>query len=274
MSRDRPDLISTDVSSGIVYQTFGAVPTTARDEAEQMVTQLSQVAAKKPVSSRVKIKRDHGREPAQRFVAQGNMAVSGTPIRAEAAASTAIEAIHRLANGLEEKLARVGERRRKALRRPPSPGPRRDWADSSAGNRIAYTPRPPEQRSLVRRKTYPSLERMSIDEGLAALDLRDYKFFVFTDEADDKTTVVYDRDGGKGLQKLDGSVPERESINPDIHLNDNEAPSLAVAEAVSCLNSSGKPFMFFVDTTRDAGCVLYRRYDGHYGLLVPQASNV
>jgi hypothetical protein len=29
---------------------------------------------------------------------------------------------------------------------------------------------------------------------------------------------------------------------------------------------------FFLDTTTNRGAVLYRRYDGHYGLLSPQGS--
>ena len=35
------------------------------------------------------------------------------------------------------------------------------------------------------------------------------------------------------------------------------------------LELSGLPFVFFVDRHTDVGCVLYIRYDGHYGLITP-----
>ncbi|MGF6887446.1 hypothetical protein ABIA39_005955 [Nocardia sp. GAS34] len=33
----------------------------------------------------------------------------------------------------------------------------------------------------------------------------------------------------------------------------------------------GWPFVFFRDPACHRGCVLYHRYDGHYGLLTPSA---
>jgi hypothetical protein len=35
------------------------------------------------------------------------------------------------------------------------------------------------------------------------------------------------------------------------------------------LELMGWPFVFFRDPTTGRGSVLYHRYDGHYGLLVP-----
>lgn len=274
MARYRPELISTDVSSGIVYQAFGDVPTLARDEAVEMASQLSELVPNKTISSRVKVKRDDRREPGQRFIAQGNLDVSGTMIRAEAAADTAAGAIHALADRLEAKLTHMGERRRQAKTRPPSQKPRSAWAGKDPRNRIAYASRPPEERSLVRRKTYPSRDHSTVNEALTALDLRDYKFFIFTDEADGQTTVVSEQGDERELRKVDGSEPGEGTIHPSIRVNDGEAPSLAVTEAVSRLNATGEAFLLFTDATRGGGCVLYRRYDGHYGLLVPQTSNV
>jgi Sigma 54 modulation/S30EA ribosomal protein C terminus len=37
------------------------------------------------------------------------------------------------------------------------------------------------------------------------------------------------------------------------------------------LEASGQPFLFFVDAETGRGNVLYHRYDGHYGLIVPSA---
>jgi hypothetical protein len=42
-----------------------------------------------------------------------------------------------------------------------------------------------------------------------------------------------------------------------------------VAEARKQLDATGLPFLFFAEPTSGRGRVLYRRYDGHYGLVRP-----
>lgn len=44
-------------------------------------------------------------------------------------------------------------------------------------------------------------------------------------------------------------------------------PTLAADDAVTLLNLSAAPFVFYRDTATGAGAVIYRRYDGHYGLI-------
>ena len=40
-------------------------------------------------------------------------------------------------------------------------------------------------------------------------------------------------------------------------------------QAVTHLDLGGDPFVFFVDAGTARARVLYRRYDGHYGLITP-----
>lgn len=47
------------------------------------------------------------------------------------------------------------------------------------------------------------------------------------------------------------------------------APRLAPSEARKELDALDSPFMFFADEDTGRGNVLYRRYDGDYGLIVP-----
>jgi hypothetical protein len=51
------------------------------------------------------------------------------------------------------------------------------------------------------------------------------------------------------------------------------APLLDTAEAIDRLRLSGQPFLFYLDGNHGRGCVLYHRYDGHYGLIDPQAES-
>jgi len=45
------------------------------------------------------------------------------------------------------------------------------------------------------------------------------------------------------------------------------AESLSHEQAVEHLDSGGDPFVFYIDRTSGRGCLLYRRHDGHYGLI-------
>ena len=51
-------------------------------------------------------------------------------------------------------------------------------------------------------------------------------------------------------------------------------PLLDTAEAADRLRLTGLPFLFYLDGDHARGCVLYHRYDGHYGLLDPRAEAI
>ena len=45
--------------------------------------------------------------------------------------------------------------------------------------------------------------------------------------------------------------------------------TLTVQEAQEWLEAGDGPMVFFADSASGRGCVLYRRYDGHYGIVTP-----
>jgi hypothetical protein len=45
-------------------------------------------------------------------------------------------------------------------------------------------------------------------------------------------------------------------------------------DALQVLDAAADPFVFFVDASTDRGAVVYRRYDGNYGLIEPSAAGV
>jgi sigma 54 modulation/S30EA-like ribosomal protein len=49
---------------------------------------------------------------------------------------------------------------------------------------------------------------------------------------------------------------------------------LTVGQAVERLDATELPYRFFRDAGTHRGAVLYRRYDGHYGLITPAESSV
>jgi hypothetical protein len=52
-------------------------------------------------------------------------------------------------------------------------------------------------------------------------------------------------------------------------LSPHPAPTMTVAEARQRLEAMDLSFVFFADAETGRGCVLYRRYDGDYGLITP-----
>ncbi|MFF2353744.1 sigma 54 modulation/S30EA ribosomal C-terminal domain-containing protein [Kitasatospora sp. NPDC058115] len=137
--------------------------------------------------------------------------------------------------------------------------------------RPQYAPRPPAERRIVRRKSVrPALRtpEQAIREMLAL----DYRFHLFTDALTGQDGLVHRRPGNGGFRlvrahsavRLGGAVlPLTESPHP--------APRLETAEAARQLRLTCWPFVFHTDPGDGRGRVLYRRYDGHYGLIAPIA---
>jgi Sigma 54 modulation/S30EA ribosomal protein C terminus len=91
----------------------------------------------------------------------------------------------------------------------------------------------------------------------------DYDFHLFTEEGIGQDSVLY-RAGPTGYRPelvFAGQVR--------VMMSEQPAPLLSTGEAVERLNLTGLPFVFYLDADHVRGRVLYRRYDGHYGLITP-----
>ncbi len=73
------------------------------------------------------------------------------------------------------------------------------------------------------------------------------------------------------LSQLD---PEPDRVTPGaefVTVSTARPTMLRVEEAIDRLNVTGWPFVFFQDAATERGCVVYHRYDGHYGRISPAA---
>jgi ribosome-associated translation inhibitor RaiA len=272
MTGESRDQLTTDISSGVVYETVGSVPRSARAEAEEMMAKLSEFAPRPVLFTKVRVRNDEERDPDQYSVVEGKMDVSGAVVRAQAAGPTAIDALRMVGNKLERRLTRLGGKRQRPTKRPPSTLLGEWRRGDNPSDRPEFYDRAPQERVVVRRKTYPLDDELSVREALFNLDVLDHRFFLFTDQADEKATLVYEEDEGVALRKIDGSKPDETRLRPDVRVSRTPAPAITVADAVSRLNLSDLPFVFFRDAASRGASVLYRRYDGHYGLIVPSAA--
>lgn len=272
MASDPAGLISTDITSSVNFQAYGPVPMSARKDAAELMARISDSTPEPLTHARLKIKRDDERPPAQVVLVEARVEVSGIPLRAESTGPTSAAALQDVGDRLSYKLADVPGSRRRHKSRPPSIPPGRWKISDLPGSRPGFRHRPPERRSIMRRKTYSPDDRCSVYVALSRLQALDYRWFIFTDEADDRTTIVYDEGKGPTVCKADGSTPDAGSIHPGIEVVTAEAPAIAIAEAVSRLNESDETFIFFTGVDLHGVSVLYRRYDGHYGLMESRAN--
>jgi ribosomal subunit interface protein len=120
---------------------------------------------------------------------------------------------------------------------------------------------------VVREKVHVATP-MTLDQALFEMELVGHDFYLFTDLATGQDAVVYGLpEGGYGLRVADGSVPEADAV--PLTVVPGPAAEMTEGQAVTQLDLGGDPFVFYVDTGTARGRVLYRRYDGNYGLITP-----
>ncbi|WP_243866836.1 sigma 54 modulation/S30EA ribosomal C-terminal domain-containing protein [Actinophytocola oryzae] len=254
MSRQR-------ASGRVVVETVGDVLDGAREYARRQVAGFCAGLSGRLAAARVKLTvfaRPSVRWPA---LAQANVEVDGQLVRTQVAAAFFHEASRLLRERLGQQVTRLSQ-----------PAVPRPWPVDVV--RPEPVPRPVGEREVVRYKAYP-LARCTPDRAALTMDVLDYDFHLFVD-ADTGQDSVICRVGPTGyrLARLVGMAPPAGRTSVPLTINVYPVPELTAAQAVERLNDTELPYRFFRDAGTGRGCVLYRRYDGHYGLISPEESTV
>jgi ribosome-associated translation inhibitor RaiA len=190
------------------------------------------------------------RDPAQPHPAhlEIGLNVNGVPLRAHVAADSMREGADLLQERLRRQLVQLHARTHTqhrwsdAVREP-------EWHSAEKRRKVPEDRRrSPETLEIVRRKTF-ALHPLTVDEAAYEMDLLDHDFYLFTDETDSEV-VVY------------------RGIDQD-HAVLTAPPVLTERQAMEHLDLAGEPFVFYRDVTDGRGRVLYDRFDGDYGLIMP-----
>ena len=224
-------------------------------DSEYAQTKVAALTAKFHVPilfARVKLTQSTNPSARRPAIAQVNVEVNGRPVRAQVAAEGMREAVDLLVARLQSRLQHVADVR--AARRGGGGGRRDRTVENDHDQRPERLPDDPE---VVRHKSY-SAPSTTCDEAVDEMELMDYDFHLFTDAATGQDSVVY-RSGPDEhrLERLDGTADAP------------PAPVLSLAEAKERLEAGGERFVFFADQATGRGSVLYRRFDGRYGLITP-----
>lgn len=240
----------TDAVADIRIEGKAHVPSRDIEHARSVLENVIRPIADQVVSAKALLADRPTHDVTHRAQAEASLNIKGNWVRAHTTAPTIREAIDALEPKLRDQLRhRTNRDRQSPIGRPVTDG---EWRH---GNRPSsptlFFDRPVDDRELVRHKTFAT-PTSSVEEAAWDMAQLDYDFFLFFDEADDSDAVTFLDDGKTSVR----------------HLSD--APELEVVAAVDWLNTSGDRFVFFKDLETNRGAVVYRRYDGNYGLLTPR----
>ncbi|RDI55235.1 sigma 54 modulation/S30EA-like ribosomal protein [Nocardia mexicana] len=243
----------------------------AVEYAREKIGRAVDYASEPVLSARVRLTGDEGWST-DSVVAQANVNIAGRAVRVQVTAASTREAVDLLQARLRARLARLS-RNWEALRGNRSGTAAHEWRhDGIPRARLPYFPRPADERQVVRHKSY-ALAEETADEAAFDMELMDYDFHLFTESGSHVDSVLY-RAGPSGYRMAQVYPSPDEVTRGSVPMSTSpwSAPALSVEGAIVRLELTGWPFVFFRHRALDRGCVLYHRYDGHYGLITPSTT--
>lgn len=256
----------------------GEVPDSTKERARDKIARLERLAPRPFLFARVRFDRPSTRQSTDPPVyVQGQLDVDGRMVQTSTLADHPDEAVDILEKTLREQLRRLSSRLA-TRRHEPRTVPEGEWRHGALPTaRPGYFPRPPEDREVVPRETY-AREPMRADEAAFDMEMLGYEFHLFAEldtgaDAVIRRLVAEERDGGADRRlglclAADSQTPSLEDLAVPVRL-DPPPPRLRVGEALERLDAGDERFVFFVDEATGRGSVAHYRYDGHYGLVVP-----
>lgn len=240
--------------------TRGEVPEAAKEYATEKISQLARLTDKPILFAQVKLTLEPNPARQRPALAEATLDVNGSQVRAHVAADRFEEAVDLLEGRLRRNMAKTAERvDRETVRHAP---------EGRSPHRPEHLDRPIDEREVVRHKTF-ALQPMRWDEAAFDLEVLGHDFYLFTELETEVDCVVGHAESG-GTEVLPGDDVAAAALHEvqDLHVGP-VAPVLRLDEAEERLDVGHEPFVFFVDADTSRGNVVYRRFDGHYGLITP-----
>ncbi len=250
----------------------GEVPVDSRDYAAEKIGHVAAYSARPVLYAHVVLEVVADPARTRPALAEATLDVNGTPLRAHVAAAGMHEAVDLLEGRLRRQLVQLEGRVQNRHHRTGVAG-EHEWRHGDLPQeRPEYRARPVEERTVVRHKML-ALHATTPDEAVGDMEQVGHDFFLFTDRSSGQDAVVYRLPGGGyGGHTADGTrlhPGTSGGSTSEAPLPEGAGPAAAMTEeqAVEHLDLAGDPFVFHLDPGTGRGRVLYRRYDGHYGLI-------
>ena len=251
----------------VVVEARGKVSGAERAYARDKIDHLRTLAAGPVLFARVEMAAHADPARERPAFAKAEFDVNGQLVRAHVAATTMFEAIDLLEARLRGRLERAAhhDESKHFRHRGREEHEWRHAGDSPP--RPSYYPRPVDEREILWHKTF-AVGEMTPDEAAADLELLDHDFYLFTNLDTGADNVLFR--SGSGYELIEPSPAcSLEECAAAIRLSPLRPAVMSTPDALELLNLGDERFVFFLDPAAQRGRVLYRRYDGHYGLIVP-----
>ncbi|MCP4222128.1 MAG: hypothetical protein GY773_02140 [Actinomycetia bacterium] len=203
------------------------------------------------------------------FQAEANIDIGGTIVRAHASGSTMTEVIDEVIDRLRNKLEHRRDRERhKATGLDPTDG---TWRHGFLPTEHPpYFERPVGEREVVRHKSFAP-DEVTVEEAAWDLSLLDYDFYLFVELSTGADCLLEQSADSELIVHSLTAATDGPALPPGTQRSTTIPPTLRLSEAIALLDESGQRFVFFRNTLTERGNVVYRRVDGHYGLITPPA---
>ncbi len=254
-------------SAGVAVVARGDVRDDERTYAQRKVEHLGTLVQGPLLFARVELTAHDDPARERPAFAKAELDVNGRMVRAHATAATMFEAIDQLDARLRERLERAAHHEADEHLR--FRGERtHEWRHGEyVPPRPVFFPRPVEEREMVRHKTF-SWGEMTPDEAVSDLEALDHDFYLFTNLETGEDNVIARSGPAYELSEPSATCSLSEAAVP-VTQSPVRPATMTTEEARETLDLTDRPFVFFLDPGDGRGRVLYRRYDGHYGLLEP-----
>lgn len=259
--------VTTDTRIEVSHK--GDVRKPVIDRATDKITRVAEICRERVGHVEIRLMMEANPARERPAIAEATLDVDGQPVRARIAEPTMDEAIDALVDRLRRRIKRHEERRHRLAERhrtgDSGPG---EWRHGDlAPLQADYVDIPFDEREVRRHKTF-ALEPIMVEEALFDLEQLGHEFYLFVEETTGADAVVR-----AAADEYELRIAGDATVDPDPALPvasvRNSPPVLTLAEAKEHLEASGDRHVFFVSTETGRGNVLYRRFDGHYGLVTP-----
>ncbi|MEV7186099.1 sigma 54 modulation/S30EA ribosomal C-terminal domain-containing protein [Kitasatospora sp. NPDC093102] len=197
---------------------------------------------------RLRLTRSRDRSVTRPALAQADVELAGVgPVRVQLATGTARESVDLVLGTLAGRAGRLREQ-----------GDIGFAAAYESAYRPQFADRPLAQRRIARHKAVVLAHRTPEQAALELLAL-DRRFHLFADAVTGRDSLVH-RCSPSGTVEL---------CSVGVGTGTGAVPPLDLAEVARLLWITGRPFVDYTDAGDGRARVLYRRFDGHYGLIAP-----
>ena len=247
----------------------GKVTDAQKDHARERVGALDRCVSDPVLGARVMLRCERNPRLERPARAEAELNVNGHMLRGRVASATMSQAIDQLGTHLERQLHGFVDRRARLERRAGEPRLGEWHHGASSPLHPSFHPRPVEERSIVRRKTF-ALGAIDPLQAIGDLLDLDHDFYLFHDAETGADAVVYHRDDGRiGLIYPDATRQRLPAGEGPVWETSRFSEPITLEAAVAEMNALAHRFMFFINAETARGNVIYLRYDGNYGLIEP-----